>query len=296
MDIRIEGDPTSWTLAAPADPGQVAASSGPVALEISEPLAGRMLLSPRSAGSVVFLQPAASPHHGVVPNGVRLPEQCLYVSSATGPDPHSNPPRYYVLPRSADLAALEAQITAAMGEGTVRSWTSPARRTPASWSSTVPRSPSWCSARPLPELNRPAGRLAGRWALRRRRPVRWPQGQPEVSPAAGVMGHRVAGAGGVCVAEQRTGVRRARQDGRFCPHGRAPLGEHQRVKTGRLAGGERAERGLRVVLVQLHHGLESIAVAGSARGTGLTDSPERTGNPTGRAGRTTSCFVLASKP
>ena len=121
MDIRIEGDPTSWTLATPADPGQVAASSGPVVLEVSEPLAGRMLLSPRSAGSVVCLQPAASPHHGVVPNGVRLPEQCLYVSSATGPDPHSNPPRYYVLPRSADLAALEAQITAAMGEGTVLS-------------------------------------------------------------------------------------------------------------------------------------------------------------------------------
>ncbi len=121
MDIRIEGDPTSWTLAAPVDPGQVTVSTGAVALEISEPLAGRMLLSPRSAGSVVFLQPAASPRHGVVPNGVRLPEQCLYVPSATGPDPHSNPPRYYVLPRSADLAALETQIAAAMSEGTILS-------------------------------------------------------------------------------------------------------------------------------------------------------------------------------
>jgi len=119
MDIRIEGDPTSWTLATPIDPGQVTVSSGAVVLEVSEPLAGRMLLSPRSAGSVVFLQPAASPHHGVVPNGVRLPEQCLYVSSATGPDPHSNPPRYYVLPRSADLAALEAQIAAAIDGGTI---------------------------------------------------------------------------------------------------------------------------------------------------------------------------------
>ena len=118
MDIRIEGDPTSWTLTAPIDPGQVTASGGAVVLEVSEPLAGRMLLSPRSAGSVVFLQPAADPRHGVVPNGVRLPEQCLYVSSATGPDPHSNPPRYYLLPPSADLAALEAQIAAAMGGGT----------------------------------------------------------------------------------------------------------------------------------------------------------------------------------
>jgi hypothetical protein len=119
MDIRIEGDPTSWTLSTPIDPGQVAASSGPVALEVSEPLGGRLLLSPRSVGSVVFLQPAASPRHGVVPNGVRLPGQCLYVASATGPDPHNNPPRYYLLPQSADLAEVEAQIIAAMSAGTI---------------------------------------------------------------------------------------------------------------------------------------------------------------------------------
>ena len=114
MDIRIEGDPTSWTLSTPIDPGQVAGSIGPVPLEVSEPLGGRLLLSPRSVGSVVFFQPAADPRHGVVPNGVRLPEQCLYVASTTGPDPHSNPPRYYLLPQSADLANLEARIAAAM--------------------------------------------------------------------------------------------------------------------------------------------------------------------------------------
>ena len=68
---------------------------------------------------MVFLQPTANPRHGVVPNGVKLPGQCLYASSATGPDPHGNPPRYYLLPHSADLAALEAQIAAAMGGGTI---------------------------------------------------------------------------------------------------------------------------------------------------------------------------------
>ena len=101
MDIRIEGDPTSWTLGTPIDPGQVTAASGPVVLEVAEPLGGRLLLSPRSVGSVVFFQPAASPRHGVVPNGVKLPGHCLYVASATGPDPHSNPPRYYLLPQPA---------------------------------------------------------------------------------------------------------------------------------------------------------------------------------------------------
>lgn len=119
MDIRIEGDPTSWTLSTPIDPGQVAGAIGPVPLEVSEPLGGRLLLSPRSVGSVVFFQPAADPRHGVVPNGVRLPEQCLYVASTTGPDPHSNPPRYYLLPQSADLTNLEARIAAAMSEKTV---------------------------------------------------------------------------------------------------------------------------------------------------------------------------------
>jgi hypothetical protein len=87
--------------------------------EVAEPLGGRLLLSPRSAGSVVFFQPAANPRHGVVPNGVKLPGHCLYVASATGPDPHSNPPRYYLLPQSADLAELEARITAAMSGGTI---------------------------------------------------------------------------------------------------------------------------------------------------------------------------------
>jgi hypothetical protein len=119
MDIRIEGDPTSWTLGTPIDPGQVTAASGPVVLEVAEPLGGRLLLSPRSVGSVVFFQPAANPRHGVVPNGVKLPGHCLYVASATGPDPHSNPPRYYLLPQSADLAELEARITAAMSGETI---------------------------------------------------------------------------------------------------------------------------------------------------------------------------------
>ena len=97
---------------------QVAASGDPVVLAVSEPLAGRLLLSPRSAGSLVFFQPAMDPHHGVVPNGVRLPGQCLYVPSTTGPDPHSNPARYYLLPSGTDLAALEREIKAAMSRGT----------------------------------------------------------------------------------------------------------------------------------------------------------------------------------
>ena len=39
--------------------------------------------------------------------------------SVTGPDPHGSPPRSYGLPPLVNLAALEAEITAAMSGGTV---------------------------------------------------------------------------------------------------------------------------------------------------------------------------------
>lgn len=113
--LRIEGDPTSWILSTPIEAGQVTASSGPVTLQVSEPFAGRLLLSPRSVGSAVFISHLVDRGH--LPNGVMLPEPCLYVPSTTGPDPHSNPPRYYLLPPSVDLAAVEAEITAAMSGG-----------------------------------------------------------------------------------------------------------------------------------------------------------------------------------
>ena len=116
--LRIEGDPTSWKLLTAVEAGQVTASAAPVALDVSEPLAGRLLLSPRSVGSAVFLE-LPPPNVGVTPNGVFLPWSCLYVPSPTGPDPHSNPQRYYLLPRSVDLAQLEADITAAMVDGSL---------------------------------------------------------------------------------------------------------------------------------------------------------------------------------
>ena len=114
--LRIEGDPTSWTLTAAIDAGQVLTSGAPVTVPVSAPLAGRLLLSPRAAGSVVYLQ--VLDDHGHIPSGDQLPQPCLYVPSATGPDPHSSPPRYYGLTPLANLAALEAEITAAMSGGT----------------------------------------------------------------------------------------------------------------------------------------------------------------------------------
>jgi hypothetical protein len=109
---------------------------------------------------VASFPPAADPRHGVVPNGVRLPEQCLYVASTTGPDPHSNPPRYYLLPRSADLADLEARITAAMSGETILTvdFTGPADPGVVVLNGGAFR--SWRSAQPLPVAEHP-GRAGG---------------------------------------------------------------------------------------------------------------------------------------
>lgn len=112
--LRIEGDPTSWILSEQIEAERLTASSGPVALQVSEPLAGTLLLSPRSVRSVVLISQLLDRGH--IPNGVILLESCLYVPSTTGPDPHANPPRYYLF--SGDFAAVEAKITAAMRDGT----------------------------------------------------------------------------------------------------------------------------------------------------------------------------------
>jgi hypothetical protein len=68
-------------------------------------------------GSAVFLEYVPVPI-GTRPNGVWNPEPVLYVPSPIGPDVHSNPPNFYTLPSAVDLAALEAEIIAAMTGGT----------------------------------------------------------------------------------------------------------------------------------------------------------------------------------
>ena len=112
--LRIDADPTTWELTEVIE--QVPTSSAPVVLPVSHPLTGNLVLSPRSVGSAVFLEYVAS--HGTRPNGILNPEQVLYVPSPNGPDVHSNPPNFYTLPSAVDLAALQADIIAAMTGGT----------------------------------------------------------------------------------------------------------------------------------------------------------------------------------
>jgi hypothetical protein len=114
--LCIEGDPASWVLAdaqIQAVAAELGKSGDPVILDVVAPLKGRLVLSAKSAGSVVLLSPPGGA--GWIPSGIHLPRAHLYVPSATGPT--ADAPGY-ALAQSADLAALEQDIVAAMRQGT----------------------------------------------------------------------------------------------------------------------------------------------------------------------------------
>jgi hypothetical protein len=113
--LRIDGDPTTWRVS--TEIGPLSSSSGPVALDVDEPLKGVLLLSPRAMGSAVVLpMPGLYYHHGHAPNGLILPQQAwVYVPSTTGPDPFSNPQRLYLVAKN--IVELHKEITAAMTQG-----------------------------------------------------------------------------------------------------------------------------------------------------------------------------------
>lgn len=113
--LRIDTDPTTWELSKAVE--QVPTSGAPVVLPVSHPLMGNLVLSPRSVGSAVFLQ-LPPDTHGTRPNGVLLPKPALYLPSPIGVDVHISPPNYYTLAGPLDLAALQADIIAAIDGGT----------------------------------------------------------------------------------------------------------------------------------------------------------------------------------
>lgn len=113
--LIIGTDPTAWYLAH-TDFDQVAAQlsqPGPVVLNVTSPLAGRLVLSAAGAGSVSLLNP---PHvGGTHPTDIDHPAKpLLYVPTVTGPTRGSPG---YDLAAGTDLGALEQAIVAAMGDG-----------------------------------------------------------------------------------------------------------------------------------------------------------------------------------
>jgi len=128
--LRIGNDPASWVVAGGdyegliAQLGQLAA---PVVVEVVAPLAGRLVLSPRAAGSVVILKPSGGgltwqPFDWNPGGAIKPSAPVIYLASPAGPLAGAS--RYTV---SADLNAqgVEQDIIAAMSDDTKRILTLP---------------------------------------------------------------------------------------------------------------------------------------------------------------------------
>jgi len=121
LTLQIGVDPITWYLHEAdfeALSAQLSQGAGPVAVPVFGPLTGRLVLSPRSAGSIFLGPPGAG--HGTHPSDVRYPgaPSLLYVPNAIAPS--TSAPGYWLSP-DADLASLEQDIMTAMIEGTVLS-------------------------------------------------------------------------------------------------------------------------------------------------------------------------------
>ena len=115
--LHIEGDPTPWMLAEtqPAEPTWLRASE-PVALAVTKPLPGTLILSPRCAGSIALLPRAVQSDGGWTPCA-ELASARIYLPSPVGAPVTA--PGYELAAPDTDLTALESRITSAMCDGSV---------------------------------------------------------------------------------------------------------------------------------------------------------------------------------
>lgn len=111
--LKIQGDPTSWGLA--AAPPQDGWSDTPVAIPVVTPVAGTLLLSPARAGSFALTL-------GIYANGwvhggpIEIASPHLYIPTTAGVKAGS---QGYPLPAQYDLPALQQSILDAMTTGSI---------------------------------------------------------------------------------------------------------------------------------------------------------------------------------
>jgi len=113
--LQIDGDPTKWILNDPMDAGQLTGLGEPLAIQVTRPLEGTLLLCPSAVAGVALLDPGPV---GWMPGIVLTLRPVLYLPSPAGPTDTNHG---YALPASADPAQLEGDITAAMSRGTTLS-------------------------------------------------------------------------------------------------------------------------------------------------------------------------------
>lgn len=109
--LQIDGDPSRWVVREPFDPQQLTGDS-PVSVQVTSPLVGTLLVSPKAA-SVVSYEPGQV---GWEPGHIQLPAAVLYLPSPAGPTASG---QGYPLPEGTNLTELADAIMAAMTRDTV---------------------------------------------------------------------------------------------------------------------------------------------------------------------------------
>ena len=128
--LRTGSDPASWVVAGGDYEGLVAQLSrpaAPVVVDVISPLKGRLVLSPRAAGSVVILQPSGG---GTIwqpfdwnPGGIIKPSApSVYLASPAGPWAGTS---LYTVSADINAQGVEQDIIAAMSDDTKRILTLP---------------------------------------------------------------------------------------------------------------------------------------------------------------------------
>jgi hypothetical protein len=116
--MLVSGDPTVWTLAQPVAASPLSQLGDVVQIAVAGPLTGSLLLSGRSAASVVVFNPSPldQPSGGgeVIPSGVEPATPAIYLPSSTGPALGAT---LYGLPSITNLTTLGNNIAAAMSAG-----------------------------------------------------------------------------------------------------------------------------------------------------------------------------------
>jgi hypothetical protein len=111
--LKIQGDPTSWGLS--TAPPQDGWSATPVAIPISTPVVGTLILSPARAGSYA-LTPEIWGNGWVHGTPIELVSRYLYIPTTSGLTAASHG---YPLAAQYDLAALQQSIMNAMTTGSI---------------------------------------------------------------------------------------------------------------------------------------------------------------------------------
>jgi hypothetical protein len=109
--LRIDDDPTVWVVTQPIEPTALTQPGAPLVATVGQPLNGTLLVSRRAAAFAVLYSAAGGP----IPTDAAPGPSYLYLPTLSG---LNRTAPGYALAAGTNLATLQAEIAAAMTNGT----------------------------------------------------------------------------------------------------------------------------------------------------------------------------------